>query len=69
MEDAPEGAKDASLIEDASGSPEKVARANMGRRVFVMRKVGGRLKEDRVLLALIDPTKAEKDGCGGGCGG
>ena len=68
MEDAPEGAKDASLIEDASGSPEKVARANMGRRVFVMRKVGGRLKEEKVLLALIDPTKAEKGECGK-CGG
>lgn len=67
MTDAPPGAKEAILIEEVDGDPKKLAKDNLGRRVFVMKKVGDRLVERDIFLAVIDPTKAEKEGCG--CGG
>jgi hypothetical protein len=59
MDKAPAGTKDAILVEPAKGDPKKVAREHLGRRVFVMSRVGSRLVEEQVHLALIDPTKAE----------
>lgn len=64
MSDAPPGAKEAIMIEEAEGDPKKLAKDNLGRRIFVMKKVGDRLVEQDIFLAVIDPTKSEKEDCG-----
>lgn len=59
MNESPGGAKEAILVEEVKGNPKKLAEEHLGRRIFVMEKVGERLVEKETFLAVLDPRKEE----------
>lgn len=67
MEKAPEGATDASVIQEQNGKPEEVALEFMGRRVFVLQEVEStndgfqHFRPIEVLLAIMDPLVTKGD--------
>ncbi|KKM97536.1 hypothetical protein LCGC14_1167090 [marine sediment metagenome] len=65
MKNAPTGAIDAAMVEVmdvGAKSAEAVAKEFIGRRIFILEKVGNKLREKDILLGLLDFEKSDSGG-------